>query len=212
MLLSEPGRDFNGGEFVMTEQRPRMQSRADGAAAAPGRRGGDRGAPASGARHARRLPREPAPRRQPRARRGTGIRWASSFTTRLDARRRCRRRCDLFDAEPAPRQAVVRWRPARSCCAVSPRRRRPSCLRDLRAVIARRAASAHGHAGRLRMSVAMTNCGSLGWVSDASGYRYDAARPAERPAVAGDAGVVLCGWPSSGGRGRLRRRLSPMRV
>jgi uncharacterized protein len=27
ILLSEPGRDFDGGEFVMTEQRPRMQSR-----------------------------------------------------------------------------------------------------------------------------------------------------------------------------------------
>jgi uncharacterized protein len=27
LLLSEPGRDFDGGEFVMTEQRPRMQSR-----------------------------------------------------------------------------------------------------------------------------------------------------------------------------------------
>jgi hypothetical protein len=27
VLLSEPGRDFAGGEFVMTEQRPRMQSR-----------------------------------------------------------------------------------------------------------------------------------------------------------------------------------------
>lgn len=27
-LLSEPGRDFAGGEFVLTEQRPRMQSRA----------------------------------------------------------------------------------------------------------------------------------------------------------------------------------------
>jgi len=27
VLLSEPGRDFSGGEFVMTEQRPRMQSR-----------------------------------------------------------------------------------------------------------------------------------------------------------------------------------------
>ncbi|KQW23234.1 proline hydroxylase [Afipia sp. Root123D2] len=28
ILLSEPGRDFTGGEFVLTEQRPRMQSRA----------------------------------------------------------------------------------------------------------------------------------------------------------------------------------------
>jgi uncharacterized protein len=27
ILLSEPGRDFTGGEFVTTEQRPRMQSR-----------------------------------------------------------------------------------------------------------------------------------------------------------------------------------------
>jgi uncharacterized protein len=29
ILLSVPGRDFTGGEFVMTEQRPRMQSRAE---------------------------------------------------------------------------------------------------------------------------------------------------------------------------------------
>ena len=29
ILLSQPGRDFTGGEFVMSEQRPRMQSRAE---------------------------------------------------------------------------------------------------------------------------------------------------------------------------------------
>jgi hypothetical protein len=29
ILLSEPDRDFTGGEFVLTEQRPRMQSRAE---------------------------------------------------------------------------------------------------------------------------------------------------------------------------------------
>lgn len=28
-LLSQPGQDFTGGEFVLTEQRPRMQSRAE---------------------------------------------------------------------------------------------------------------------------------------------------------------------------------------
>jgi hypothetical protein len=36
ILLSEPGRDFEGGEFVLTEQRPRMQSRVE---VAPLRRG-----------------------------------------------------------------------------------------------------------------------------------------------------------------------------
>jgi hypothetical protein len=28
-LLSAPGRDFTGGEFVLTEQRPRLQSRVE---------------------------------------------------------------------------------------------------------------------------------------------------------------------------------------
>ena len=31
--------------------------------------------------------------------------------------------------------------------------------------------------GGLRMSVAMTNCGTLGWVSDRNGYRYTATDP-----------------------------------
>jgi DNA oxidative demethylase len=31
--------------------------------------------------------------------------------------------------------------------------------------------------GGFRMSVAMTNCGSLGWVSDRRGYRYEACDP-----------------------------------
>jgi len=29
ILLAQPGRDFSGGEFVLTEQRPRMQSRVE---------------------------------------------------------------------------------------------------------------------------------------------------------------------------------------
>ena len=32
--------------------------------------------------------------------------------------------------------------------------------------------------GGQKMSVAMTNCGSLGWVSDRKGYRYDSVDPA----------------------------------
>src|SRR2546426_2397816 len=31
--------------------------------------------------------------------------------------------------------------------------------------------------GGFLMSVAMTNCGSLGWVTDRTGYRYDAIDP-----------------------------------
>ena len=38
ILLSEPGSDFEGGEFVMTEQRPRMQSRAEVVPLRPRRR------------------------------------------------------------------------------------------------------------------------------------------------------------------------------
>lgn len=34
--------------------------------------------------------------------------------------------------------------------------------------------------GGFRMSVAMSNCGDLGWVSDRSGYRYDAVDPETR--------------------------------
>ena len=29
ILLSDPGRDFTGGEFLLVEQRPRAQSRAE---------------------------------------------------------------------------------------------------------------------------------------------------------------------------------------
>ena len=34
--------------------------------------------------------------------------------------------------------------------------------------------------GGLRMSVAMTNCGAVGWVSDREGYRYAALDPDSR--------------------------------
>ncbi len=44
--------------------------------------------------------------------------------------------------------------------------------------VSRRAAFRHMTVpGGRRMSVAMTNCGSLGWVADRTGYRYDAADP-----------------------------------
>ena len=64
ILLSEPGEEFEGGEFVLTEQRPRMQSRPVRGATAPGRRRGLRGEPAAGAGLARLLSHGAAPRGQ----------------------------------------------------------------------------------------------------------------------------------------------------
>ena len=67
VLLSSPERDFTGGEFVLTEQRPRMQSRAEVVPLRAGRRRDLPGAPPPRAGHARHLPRQHAPRRQPAA-------------------------------------------------------------------------------------------------------------------------------------------------
>jgi len=51
-------------------------------------------------------------------------------------------------------------------------------LLDAIQVVARTAPFRHmTTAGGLRMSVAMTNCGAAGWLSDRSGYRYDAIDP-----------------------------------
>jgi len=50
-------------------------------------------------------------------------------------------------------------------------------IADLRAIVAqapfRHMVTPGGH----QMSVAMTNCGNVGWVTDRSGYRYDADDP-----------------------------------
>ena len=50
-------------------------------------------------------------------------------------------------------------------------------IADLRAVVEqapfRHMLTPGGH----QMSVAMTNCGSVGWVTDRTGYRYDGADP-----------------------------------
>jgi DNA oxidative demethylase len=51
-------------------------------------------------------------------------------------------------------------------------------LADLERVIAQAPLRNMVTPGGYRMSVAMTNCGAWGWVSDRAGYRYDAADPA----------------------------------
>jgi alkylated DNA repair protein (DNA oxidative demethylase) len=53
----------------------------------------------------------------------------------------------------------------------------PSLLRELAAVTAVAPFRHMITPGGYRMSVAMTNCGPLGWVSDASGYRYSGTDP-----------------------------------
>jgi DNA oxidative demethylase len=50
-------------------------------------------------------------------------------------------------------------------------------LADLRAVVAQAPFRHMMTPGGHRMSVAMTNCGSFGWITDHSGYRYDAIDP-----------------------------------
>ena len=100
-----------------------------GGAAAPGRRGGLRRASPAGAGHARHLPRQPAPRRQPRA-----VGPAAHARHHLP---RCQREqgpmLDLFarspDAGPTRGPGASRWPPALWCCAASPRRRERDALR-----------------------------------------------------------------------------------
>lgn len=48
---------------------------------------------------------------------------------------------------------------------------------DLEAVLARAPLRHMITPGGFRMSVAMSNCGALGWVSDGNGYRYEAVDP-----------------------------------
>jgi DNA oxidative demethylase len=55
--------------------------------------------------------------------------------------------------------------------------RETQLLRDLAAVAAQAPFRHMVTPGGYRMSVAMTNCGALGWVTDRSGYRYDATDP-----------------------------------
>jgi len=83
----------------------------------------------------------------------------------------------LFDADTdpqAPEQSLCEGAMLLRGFAWAPE---PAILRALDRVI-RAAPFRHMHTpGGLRMSVAMSNCGALGWISDRRGYRYAAHDP-----------------------------------
>ena len=56
-------------------------------------------------------------------------------------------------------------------------REEPALLKALDSVIASAPLRHMVTPGGYRMSVAMTNCGALGWITDKTGYRYDAVDP-----------------------------------
>ena len=57
-------------------------------------------------------------------------------------------------------------------------------LNNLKSIIAKSPLRHMVTAGGFTMSVAMTNCGKLGWVSDKKGYRYDALNPSAGSGIA----------------------------
>jgi alkylated DNA repair protein (DNA oxidative demethylase) len=85
---------------------------------------------------------------------------------------------DLFDAAP---QVAARQEPLGTGATVLrgfAMANQSALLADLEDVIAQAPLRHMVTPGGFRMSVAMTNCGALGWVSDQSGYRYDDRDPA----------------------------------
>ena len=82
---------------------------------------------------------------------------------------------ELF--EPAPRAAHERLAPGASLLRAFAVRQAQALLEDLRELTARSPFRRMSTPGGLRMSVAMTNCGDAGWLTDRTGYRYAALDP-----------------------------------
>jgi alkylated DNA repair protein (DNA oxidative demethylase) len=84
---------------------------------------------------------------------------------------------DLFDLprECEPRQACLGPGAVvlRACATADA----PALLAALADVVAQAPFRHMVTPGGFRMSVAMTNCGAWGWITDRTGYRYDAADP-----------------------------------
>ncbi len=115
-----------------------------------------------------------------------GIRSASSFMTRPD---RLTQRA-LFDAavEAPDRRADMELAPGAVVLRAFAIDEAPALLAAIEG-LAQAAPWRHMTTARgWRMSVAMTNCGEAGWLSDRTGYRYDAIDPQSKllwPALPG---------------------------
>jgi alkylated DNA repair protein (DNA oxidative demethylase) len=84
---------------------------------------------------------------------------------------------ELFDADAAPAASRVQLEPGAFVLRAFALDEAPALL-DAIQVVAQAAPFRHMTTARgLRMSVAMTNCGEAGWLSDRRGYRYDAIDP-----------------------------------
>jgi alkylated DNA repair protein (DNA oxidative demethylase) len=79
--------------------------------------------------------------------------------------------------EHAPRASHERLAPGASLLRVFAAGQAQALLEELRQLTARSPFRCMITPGGFRMSVAMTNCGAAGWLTDRSGYRYAALDP-----------------------------------
>lgn len=93
---------------------------------------------------------------------------------KMGTRRKSENTLELFAAElPAKHEFAERAFLLRGFMLPS----ESDILAELRGIVAQSPFRHMITPGGYRMSVAMTNCGSLGWITDRTGYRYDAIDP-----------------------------------
>ena len=88
-----------------------------------------------------------------------------------------------------------RWRTAPCCCVVLQNRVESDLIAALREIIAQAPFRHMSTPGGHQMSVAMTNCGNAGWVTDRSGYRYDGIDPEFRKGRGRRCRRRFANWP-----------------
>jgi alkylated DNA repair protein (DNA oxidative demethylase) len=84
---------------------------------------------------------------------------------------------DLFDAATAVSPSTEPLAPGAAVLRGFATREETALLSGVQDVVAQAPFRHMVTPGGFRMSVAMTNCGALGWVTDRSGYRYDPMDP-----------------------------------